>query len=48
VEVWQLAQTRELGAGQLYYLDHPALGVLIEVRPYLLPERIVVNDEEDF
>jgi hypothetical protein len=48
VEVWQLAQTRELGAGQLYYLDHPALGVLIEIRPYVLPERIVVNDEEDF
>jgi hypothetical protein len=48
VQVWQLAQTRELGAGQLYYLDHPALGVLIEIRPYLLPERIVINDDEDF
>jgi hypothetical protein len=48
IEVWQLEQTRELGAGQLYYLDHPALGVLIQVRPYLLPPRLVAEDQEDF
>ena len=46
--VWQLAQTRELEANQLYYLDHPAIGVLIQVRPYLLPPRLPLDGEEDF
>jgi hypothetical protein len=46
--VWQLAQTRELSANQLYYLDHPAIGVLIQVRPYVLPPRLVIEDESDF
>lgn len=47
-EVWQLAQTRELGANELYYLDHPAVGVLIQIRPYLLPQRLVAEDQADF
>lgn len=46
--VWQLAQTRELGANQLYYLDHPALGMLIQVRPYLLPPPLPSDLPEDF
>jgi hypothetical protein len=46
--VWQLAQTRELGVNQLYYLDHPAIGVLIQVRPYVLPPRILAEDQGDF
>lgn len=46
--VWQLAQTRELAANQLYYLDHPAIGVLIQVRPYVLPPLVIVEDESDF
>lgn len=48
VEVWQMQQTRELGANELYYLDHPAFGVLIQLRPYLLPEQAIVTDEVDF
>ncbi len=47
-EVWQLEQTRELGGNQLYYLDHPALGVLVQIRPYVLPPRLVAEDQEDF
>lgn len=47
-EVWQLAQTRELGGNELYYLDHPAFGVLIQIRPYMLPPRLVAEDQEDF
>ena len=43
--VWQLAQTRELGVNQLYYLDHPAIGVLIQVRPYVLPPRVLAEDD---
>jgi hypothetical protein len=46
--VWQLAQTRGLGVNQLYYLDHPAIGVLIQVRPYVLPPRILAEDQGDF
>ncbi|MGV3591342.1 MAG: CsiV family protein [Gammaproteobacteria bacterium] len=46
--VWQLAQTRELTANQLYYLDHPAIGVLIQVRPYVLPPLLPVDGAEDF
>lgn len=46
--VWQLAQTRELSANQLYYLDHPAIGVLIQVRPYVLPPLLPVDGAEDF
>jgi hypothetical protein len=48
IEVWQMLQTRELGANEIYYLDHPAFGVLIQLRPYLLPEQPVVSDEVDF
>lgn len=48
IEVWQMQQTRELGANEIYYLDHPAFGVLIQLRPYLLPEQAVVTDEGDF
>jgi len=35
--VWRQQQTRELGSSQLYYIDHPTLGVLVEIRPYVLP-----------
>jgi hypothetical protein len=47
-EVWQQQQSRELGAGQLYLLDHPTLGVLVEVRPYVLPQRLAEENQEDF
>jgi hypothetical protein len=46
--VWQLAQTRELAVNQLYYLDHPAIGVLIQVRPYVLPPPALTEDQGDF
>lgn len=46
--VWQLAQTRELAAGQIYYLDHPAVGVLIQIRPYVLPEPLPTDPTGDF
>jgi len=34
-------QEREMISNELHYLDHPDLGVLVEIRPYQLPE---VND----
>ena len=26
-------------SNELHYLDHPALGIIVEVRPYQLPEQ---------
>jgi hypothetical protein len=46
--VWQLEQTREMTANQLYYLDHPAIGVLVQIRPYVLPLREPVDGAGDF
>ncbi len=37
IQVWQLEESRDLMAGEYYYLDHPALGVLVQIRPYVLP-----------
>jgi hypothetical protein len=47
-EVWQQEESRELVPGQLYYIDHPALGVLVEIRPYVLPVRETLLPEEEF
>lgn len=35
--VYPMLQTRQMISNQLHYLDHPAFGMLIEVRPYELP-----------
>ncbi|MBN4053737.1 hypothetical protein JYT97_02515 [Haliea sp. AH-315-K21] len=36
-QVYPMLETRQMISNQLHYLDHPALGILIEVRPYELP-----------
>lgn len=33
-----MEETRSMVSNQLHYLDHPDMGMLIEVRPYLLPD----------
>lgn len=33
-----MQETRSMISNQLHYLDHPDFGVLVEVRPYLLPD----------
>ena len=33
----QLQQNRDLRVGEFHYLDHPAMGVLVQVSPYTLP-----------
>jgi hypothetical protein len=35
--VYPMLQTRQTISNQLHYLDHPAFGMLVEVRPYELP-----------
>ena len=37
-------QQRDMISNELHYLDHPALGVLVEVRPYLLPDSTGASD----
>ena len=47
--IWHLNQSRDVGPNALYYLDHPALGLLIEIRPYLVPEILVpATSEQQF
>lgn len=36
-QVYRFSQSRPMISNELHYLDHPALGLLIEVRPYTLP-----------
>ncbi len=36
-QVYPMVETRQMISNELHYLDHPALGMLIEVRPYELP-----------
>lgn len=36
-QVYPMLETRQMISNELHYLDHPALGMLIEVRPYELP-----------
>lgn len=43
--IWQLNQSRDVGPNALYYLDHPAMGLLIEIRPYLVPEALVPTSD---
>lgn len=33
----QLQQNREMRVGEFHYLDHPAMGMLVQLRPYTVP-----------
>jgi len=47
-QIWQQQQSQVLATQEFYYLDHPAFGILIQVRPYLLPEMAEIEDVADF
>ena len=36
-QVYPMLETRQMISNELHYLDHPSIGMLIEVRPYELP-----------
>lgn len=36
-QLWKLQETRQMISNNLHYLDHPMLGMMVEVRPYQLP-----------
>ena len=35
--IYSLRQQRELRSGEFHYLDHPALGIVVQITPYDLP-----------
>jgi len=47
-QIWQQQQSQVLATQEFYYLDHPAFGILIQVRPYLLPEMAEIENVADF
>ncbi|MES3008132.1 MAG: CsiV family protein [Pseudomonadota bacterium] len=40
----QLREIREMREQELHYMDHPALGVLVQITPYTVPEPVVVPE----
>lgn len=46
IQVYHMQQSREMRSTEFHYLDHPALGLVIEVNPYDVPPRAVA--EPDF
>jgi hypothetical protein len=44
----QLRQTREMRSDELHYIDHPAMGMLVQVTPYLVPEALPESVPETF
>ena len=37
--VYVMEQSREMRSNEFHYLDHPALGLVISVKPYSVPSR---------
>ncbi|MXZ32842.1 MAG: hypothetical protein F4Z20_05620, partial [Gammaproteobacteria bacterium] len=35
--IYTMRQQRELRSGEFHYLDHPALGIVVQITPYDLP-----------
>jgi hypothetical protein len=45
---WQLLDTRLLTPEAYHYIDNPAIGLILQVRPYELPPRELAAAEADF
>lgn len=45
IQIYKMDQSREMRSNEFHYLDHPALGIVIQVEPYELPapHQSVVN-----
>jgi hypothetical protein len=37
IQIYKMDQSREMRSNEFHYLDHPALGIVIQVEPYELP-----------
>jgi len=44
--IMQLRQTRDMRSDEFHYIDHPAMGILVQITPYVVPEIPVVEVEE--
>lgn len=44
--IMQLRQTRDMRSGEFHYIDHPAMGILLQITPYVVPELPVPEVEE--
>ncbi|MDP1932133.1 MAG: CsiV family protein [Gammaproteobacteria bacterium] len=42
----QLRQVRDMRSGEFHYIDHPAMGILVQITPYVVPEIPVPGVEE--
>lgn len=47
IELGYMEQRRSMVSNQLHYLDHPDFGVLIELRPYQLPDSLSMDSQLD-
>lgn len=45
---WQLRDSRLLTEDLYHYLDNPAFGVLVQIRPYTVPPRELAGADDDF
>lgn len=48
IMIYQMTQSREMRSTEFHYLDHPAMGLVIQVEPYTVPPVPLAsaNDEE--
>ena len=46
-ELGYMEQRRSMVSNQLHYLDHPDFGILIELRPYQLPDSLTMDSPLD-
>ncbi len=42
----QLRQVRDMRSGEFHYIDHPAMGILVQITPYVVPEIPVPETEQ--
>lgn len=44
IQIYQMQQNREMRSGEFHYLDHPSLGIVIEVEPFEVPPISLSDD----
>lgn len=45
--IMQLRQTRDMRSDEFHYIDHPAMGILVQITPYIVPEIPVTEVEAE-
>jgi hypothetical protein len=47
VSIWPISHSKRIEEGEVYYLDHPEIGIMILVKSYL-PEPLNLPSNNDF